>query len=349
MTTDEKTKYLFSKLPQDIYETMLDEFKNEKVKNIGILLGLSEEKIIILFQEVSNFLMGITNSEELKNNLKINLNLNENLSTFTVNKLNEIIFNDLSESILTMRQLAKETQGLELNKVPTTVPAIDPKPLADKDVSSKITENNTERILQIIKNLSQKPIENTANIIDTPTVIKEANPMLKPAPVVQKITTIIKPDPPKTFDKKPNKLLDAMMGLQNPKSKIDTLIEKYNTNKLVSPEPIAEKKIEESEFTSPFMIKKTPSFIQKGDGEISTEFSIPKKEDIPDILKMKEVRESVDQNAKNIKLEGNVEENVKQKEPVRYRAVEENSFKPYQFEKGKDQNTTDKFVDLSEV
>ncbi len=338
--------FILQNLSQEIGDAMLDDEKNAKIKNLAILLGFDEEKITQLFNEVSNVLMGINDFEELKDNLKNIFNLPDNSVDFAFKKLGEIIFNGLKEDIQHIRELVIKHNTIgaqeEEQKLTEENTLITPE---------KQPVDNTEEILKVIRNLSQKAVQNTANVIATPVIVKEADPLSK---LTNEVVVIQKPiEQEKTpIPEKPNKLLDAMQNLQHPKSKIDTLIQNYNTRNNIPSAETAEIKKESSEFDSPFMIKKPPSFIQKGEEVKDTE--LPKndiiKEKVPDILKMKEVRESVDQSAKNIRLEKITPDISPIKEPVRYHAVEPNKFMPSQYEKGKnEQNTTDKFLDLSEV
>jgi len=338
-------KFLRAHLPQNIYDTMLDPDKNEGVKNLCILLGLNEEQIKIFFGEAYDALMGIVDFDELQNSLKTKLNLTDNLISFAMSKLNEILFNDLLESIKEMREVVKRGE--------TTEESIENNPeqnISDNIQTTPLEQKNTEQILEVIKNLSQKPITNQSAAISEPIIIKEANPMTRPAQPTIEEKNIIAPEIKKTpVDDKPNKLLEAMRGIQHPKSKIDDLVKSYNTRTYSNPAEVKETAEKDSTFASPFTMKKSSSFIQKGGGDFISEQSDPniKKQDIPDILKMKEVRESIEQDPRNIRLEGEEKQNT---EPVKYYAVEENKFTPYQYEKpktGKDEEG--KFVDLSEV
>jgi hypothetical protein len=343
---DDEKKYITQIMPEELSVALFDDVQDQKINNLAILLGLSEEKSILLLNEVSNILTGANDYDQLKINLKNVLGLPDNLVDFAFNKLQEIVFNRFAEQISFLQKSLKKWRENKISHPNTPLIPSQEAPLAEPKKEIPNYTKNTEQILNVIKSLSQKPVENTATVISEPVIVKQADPIAKPLPKVEepKIQRVV-------IDEKPNKLLQAMTGLQKPKSKIDTLLETYNKKTNSVPLVETEKKIEESDFSSPFAIKKNPSFIQKGeDTNFSVPASSPTPKDVPDILKMKEVREASDQNPKNIRLDTKENYIPESKNPVKYNIVEDNQFKPYQYEKGKNkENFNDKFVDLSEV
>lgn len=343
---DDERKYITQIIPEELSAALFDDVQDQKINNLAILLGLSEEKSILLLNEVSNILTGVNDYDQLKINLKNVLGLPDNLVDFTFNKLQEIVFNRFSEQISFLQKSIKKWRENKIKHQNDAPLPSQETPLVESKKEIPDYTKNTEQILNVIKSLSQKPVENTATVISEPVIVKQAAPIARPLPKIEEpiIQRVI-------VDEKPNKLLQAMKGLQKPKSKIDTLLETYNKKNNSAPLVEPEKKIEESDFSSPFAIKKNPSFIQKGeDTNFSVPASSPTPKNVPDILKMKDVREASNQNPKNIKLD--IEENYisERKNPVKYNILEDNQFKPYQYEKGKNkENFNDKFIDLSEV
>jgi|GEM_PF-6463548 len=345
MTTETRIQYLLNNMPQDIYTAMFDNTRNDKVKNLTILLGLSEQQSVNFFNETADVLMGITSPDQLKIDLKNQFNLTDNLIEFAFAKLQEIFFNDLGEGIKHMQDVVKNMDNAHTQDLKVNGGNIDD----GKALDIQQTKDNTQQILDVIKNISQKQVKNTANIIAEPVIVKEANPIAKPSPIITNTILTPKSASPLMAEDKPNKLLAAMTGSQKPKSKIDILIKDYNTRTYSSPVIKEDKKIEEPDFASPFAMKKTSGFITKGgDGFLTEMPNTPiDQTGVPDILKMKETRQSIEQNPKNIRLDISPEQPQK---PVKYNIISENEFKPYQYEKSRTSpNENNKFVDLSEV
>jgi len=151
---------------------------------------------------------------------------------------------------------------------------------------------------------------------------------------------------------KPNKLLEAMQKMQSPKTKIDDLIQSYRFNTNTNPQNnnMPEQHTEDTEFESPFKIKKTPSIIQKGESDISNN-SKPtdiNPTEIPDILKMKKTREPISPSIKNIELESAINTPNISQTPIKYtKVVPEEQTKPYQYEQGTTNTAQTKFIDLT--
>jgi len=96
---DAEKNYIATIMPEELSAALFDEKQDEKINNLAIVLGLSEEKSILLLKEVSDILFGINNYEQLKLNLKNTLGLSDNLVDFAFNKLKETVFDRLSEQI----------------------------------------------------------------------------------------------------------------------------------------------------------------------------------------------------------------------------------------------------------
>jgi len=370
--------YLLQNMPEDIYQAMLDYDINNQIKSLIIALGLSETASSIFFKEISNVLMGIKTIDDFKNTLITQLNLNETLANFAITQLNTIVFNSLENSILYMQNIFKKQTANATNNI--TNIETDKQNINNIQTPSTTQsyEQNMEQILNVIKNLSQKQVSNPSAIISEPTIVKEASPDMSSnnitkidtanintaMPQTSMISTstqqsvpinnpneILKDRPATNKKDKPNKLLKAMEQMQTPKTKIENLIQSYhfNTNTNLPNNNTQEQQSQDIEFESPFKIKKTPSIIQKGESETNnTTHPIDiNPADVPDILKMKKMREPIAPSIKNIDLESPVNNPNISQTPIKYKKITTQPTNPYQYEQGSKNTAQTKFIDLS--